>query len=479
MKYVYKKITGLDCSSYLFEKEIFSYKGERSEQSNVKTGKPSSLNEPMTKEEAELFEEESKIIDERQADFAITMRGQIVVTAGTISRIVAEWTGLPLTNFSQDDKDRFRGLGPELASSIIGQPRAVQVISKSLLRYAAGMRNPDRPIGSFLLIGPTGVGKTALTKKIAEYLFGSQKSLIRLDMSEYMEKHTVSRLIGSPPGYVGYEEGGQLTDAVLTNPYSIVLFDEMEKAHPDVFNLLLQILDDGILSDSNGRVVSFANTIIFLTSNMGADTILTFCDNHPSRSDEDESELKKELMPILETRFRPEFLNRLDEIVVFYPLNQEAINDIAFIMLQNVDDRLAEKGYSFLITSRLLSIIRREGFNPAYGARPLRRTITKWVEDPISETLLVGSPKLESGCTILVDVDNARDPKATQVVILNPNDVKFIRDPNVLENIKRIKKEREEKKAKAKVETETETEKKPKADKKSLSKPSKKTGPNY
>jgi ATP-dependent Clp protease ATP-binding subunit ClpC len=301
------------------------------------------------------------------------------------------------------------------------------------------MRNPDRPIGSFLLIGPTGVGKTALTKKMAEYLFGSQKSLIRLDMSEYMEKHTVSRLIGSPPGYVGYEEGGQLTDAVLTKPYSIVLFDEMEKAHPDVFNLLLQILDDGILSDSNGRLVSFANTIIFLTSNMGAETILTFCDSHPSRTDEDENELKKELLPILETRFRPEFLNRLDEIVVFYPLNQDDINDIAFLMLQDVDDRLAEKGYSFLMTSRLLRLIRREGFNPAYGARPLRRTITKWIEDPISETILRGHPKLSSGCTILVDLDNPRSPKSSLVLVLDPNEVEVLRNP---ENI--IKSSRKE-----------------------------------
>jgi ATP-dependent Clp protease ATP-binding subunit ClpC len=410
--------------------KIFSYEKEWGNESNLDIdNEDSMMSERKNNAIDDSIEKESKKNDVMKADYAITMTGQIVVTAGTVARVVAEWTGLPLTNFSQDDKDRFRGLGPELSGSIIGQPRAIKVIAKSLLRYAAGMRNPDRPIGSFLLIGPTGVGKTALTKKMAEYLFGSQKSLIRLDMSEYMEKHTVSRLIGSPPGYVGYEEGGQLTDAVLTKPYSIVLFDEMEKAHPDVFNLLLQILDDGILSDSNGRLVSFANTIIFLTSNMGAETILTFCDSHPARTDEDESELKKELMPILETRFRPEFLNRLDEIVVFYPLNQDDINDIAFLMLQDVDDRLAEKGYSFLITSRLLNLIRREGFNPAYGARPLRRTITKWVEDPISETLLRGHPKLESGCTILVDLDNPQSPKASQVLVLSPDDVQVLRDP--------------------------------------------------
>jgi ATP-dependent Clp protease ATP-binding subunit ClpC len=427
MKYSYKKIMQIEALYNQVQLETFSYSQEWQEESNKKEEKSKTTN--SEKEDKNLTKDPSDKNDVMKADFAITMTGQIVVTAGTVARVVAEWTGLPLTNFSQDEKVRFRGLGPELTGSIIGQPRAIQVISKSLLRYAAGMRNPDRPIGSFLLIGPTGVGKTELTKKIAEYLFGSQRSLIRLDMSEYMEKHTVSRLIGSPPGYVGYEEGGQLTDAVLTKPYSIVLFDEMEKAHPDVFNLLLQILDDGILSDSNGRIVSFANTIIFLTSNMGADTILTFCDNHPSRTDANETQLKKELMPILETRFRPEFLNRLDEIVVFYPLNQNSINDIAFLMLQDVDDRLAEKGYSFLITSRLLNLIRREGFNPAYGARPLRRTITKWVEDPISETLLLDHPKLESGCTLLVDLDNPQSPKASQVLVLNPDDVQALRNP--------------------------------------------------
>jgi len=407
-------------------KEIFSYDKEWEEDVSLETFDE---NDQENKNDKILEDDKSKKTDVMNADFAITMTGQVVVTAGTVARVIAEWTGLPLTNFSQDDKDRFRGLEKVLSGSIIGQPRAIKVIAKSLLRYAAGMRNPDRPIGSFLLIGPTGVGKTELTKKMAEYLFGSQKSLIRLDMSEYMEKHTVSRLIGSPPGYVGYEEGGQLTDAVLTTPYSIVLFDEMEKAHPDVFNLLLQILDDGILSDSNGRVVSFANTIIFLTSNMGAETILNFCDSHPSRTEDDESELKKELMPILETRFRPEFLNRLDEIVVFYPLTQDEINDIAFLMLQDVDDRLAEKGYSFLITSRLLKVIRREGFNPAYGARPLRRTITKWIEDPISETLLRGDRKLKSGCTLLVDVDKPKSPTSSLVLVLNPKDVEYLRDP--------------------------------------------------
>jgi len=292
MKNFINEIIPQPCSFSQSESFFYDSEWKDSETDNKKT---TTGLESDSKIKETSQDEKSKKNDVMNADYAITMTGQIVVTAGTVARVIAEWTGLPLTNFSQDDKDRFRGLEKELSGSIIGQPRAIKVIAKSLLRYAAGMRNPDRPIGSFLLIGPTGVGKTALTKKMAEYLFGSQKSLIRLDMSEYMEKHTVSRLIGSPPGYVGYEEGGQLTDAVLTTPYSIVLFDEMEKAHPDVFNLLLQILDDGILSDSNGRVVSFANTIIFLTSNMGAETILNFCDSHPSRTEEEENELKKNL----------------------------------------------------------------------------------------------------------------------------------------------------------------------------------------
>ena len=434
MKNVTNKIMPLNLEEINHHQEIFSYDKEWSENevSDKKASKASISDQEVPGEFGpNPPKEEDQIKGEAalECDYAMTMTGQIVVTPGTVKRVIAEWTGLPLTNLGKDEKARFRGLEKILSGSIIGQPRAITVVAKSLLRYAAGMRNPDRPIGSFLLIGPTGVGKTELTKKMAEYLFGSQKSLIRLDMSEYMEKHTVSRLIGSPPGYVGYEEGGQLTDAVLTTPYSIVLFDEMEKAHPDVFNLLLQILDDGILSDSNGRVVSFANTIIFLTSNMGADTILKFCESNPLRTEENEDKLKKELLPILETRFRPEFLNRLDEIVVFYPLTRNEINDIAYLMLQEVDDRLAAKGHNFLITSRLLSVIRREGYDPAYGARPLRRTITKWVEDPISEALLLDHPKLKEGCTILLDVDNAKSPKKGLAILLNQANLEYLLDP--------------------------------------------------
>jgi ATP-dependent Clp protease ATP-binding subunit ClpC len=320
---------------------------------------------------------------------------------------------------TRDQAERFLHLEQDIGNHIIGQDRALAVVAKSLRRYAAGLRNPKRPIGSFLLCGPTGVGKTELTKQLAENLFGSQKALIRLDMSEYMEKHTVARLIGSPPGYVGFEEGGQLTDAVRSRPYCIVLFDEIEKAHPDVYNVLLQILDDGILSDSTGRTVSFQNTLIILTSNLGSQTILEFCAQKPTRTPDEESMLKKLVTQTLGSKFRPEFLNRLDDIVIFHPLSRDHISAIAFLLLDEVDERLARKGFHLLVTSRLLTTIRQEGFNSMYGARPLRRAISKWVEDPISEKLLHVEDEIEFGSSLLVDVEGS-DPGIPQVLVLPP-----------------------------------------------------------
>lgn len=345
--------------------------------------------------------------------------GKVVVTASHVAEVVALWTGLPVTNMTRDQAERFLNLEQDLANHIIGQDRAISVVSKSLRRYAAGLRNPKRPIGSFFLCGPTGVGKTELTKQLAESLFGSQKALIRFDMSEYMEKHTVARLIGSPPGYVGYEEGGQLTEAVRRRPYSIVLFDEIEKAHPDIYNILLQILDDGIVTDSSGDTVSFQNTLIMLTSNLGSQTILEFCAQHQSRTTEDESALKKLVSQTLSAKFRPEFLNRLDDIVIFQPLSRDHISAISFLLLDEVDERLARKGFHLLLTSRLLGKIRQEGFNALYGARPLRRAISKWVEDPIAEKLLHLDEKIETGSSILVDVD-AIKPKSPHVIVLPP-----------------------------------------------------------
>nr|YP_010478801.1 ATP dependent Clp protease ATP binding subunit clpA-like protein subunit B [Neustupella aerophytica]YP_010478879.1 ATP dependent Clp protease ATP binding subunit clpA-like protein subunit B [Neustupella aerophytica]UVI61106.1 ATP dependent Clp protease ATP binding subunit clpA-like protein subunit B [Neustupella aerophytica]UVI61184.1 ATP dependent Clp protease ATP binding subunit clpA-like protein subunit B [Neustupella aerophytica] len=352
-------------------------------------------------------------------DVIYTVGGKLVVKASDVAEVVALWTGLPATNLTRDQAERFLHLEKDLGNRIIGQDHAIAVVAKSLRRYAAGLRNPKRPIGSFLLCGPTGVGKTELTKQLAEYLFGSQKALIRLDMSEYMEKHTVARLIGSPPGYVGFEEGGQLTDAVRSRPYSIVLFDEIEKAHPDVYNVLLQILDDGILSDSTGRTVSFQNTLIILTSNLGSQTILEFCAQKPTRTPEEEVMLKKLVTQTLGSKFRPEFLNRLDDIVIFHPLSRDHISTIAFILLDEIDERLERKGFHLLVTGRLLTTVRQEGFNSMYGARPLRRAISKWVEDPIAEKLLHVENEIEFGSSFLVDLEDS-DPGIPQVLVLPP-----------------------------------------------------------
>nr|YP_010478735.1 ATP dependent Clp protease ATP binding subunit clpA-like protein subunit B [Eustigmatophyceae sp. WTwin 8/9 T-6m6.8]UVI61040.1 ATP dependent Clp protease ATP binding subunit clpA-like protein subunit B [Eustigmatophyceae sp. WTwin 8/9 T-6m6.8] len=358
-------------------------------------------------------------ITNEEDDLIYTVGGKLVVTASDVAEVVALWTGLPVTNLTRDQAERFLHLEQDLGNHIIGQDHALAVVAKSLRRYAAGLRNPKRPIGSFLLCGPTGVGKTELTKQLAENLFGSQKALVRLDMSEYMEKHTVARLIGSPPGYVGFEEGGQLTDAVRSRPYCIVLFDEIEKAHPDVYNILLQILDDGILSDSTGRTVSFQNTLIMLTSNLGSQTILEFCAQKPTRTPEEEGMLKKLVTQTLGSKFRPEFLNRLDDIVVFHPLSRDHINAITFLLLDEVDERLARKGFHLLVTSRLLTTVRQEGFNSMYGARPLRRAISKWVEDPISEKLLHLQDKIEFGSSLLVDIEGS-EPATPQVLVLPP-----------------------------------------------------------
>lgn len=358
-------------------------------------------------------------ITNEEDDLIYTVGGKLVVTASDVAEVVALWTGLPVTNLTRDQAERFLHLEQDLGNHIIGQDHALAVVAKSLRRYAAGLRNPKRPIGSFLLCGPTGVGKTELTKQLAENLFGSQKALVRLDMSEYMEKHTVARLIGSPPGYVGFEEGGQLTDAVRSRPYCIVLFDEIEKAHPDVYNILLQILDDGILSDSTGRTVSFQNTLIMLTSNLGSQTILEFCAQKPTRTPEEEGMLKKLVTQTLGSKFRPEFLNRLDDIVIFHPLSRDHINTITFLLLDEVDERLARKGFHLLVTSRLLTTVRHEGFNAMYGARPLRRAISKWVEDPISEKLLHLQDKIEFGSSLLVDIEGS-EPVTPQVLVLPP-----------------------------------------------------------
>lgn len=287
---------------------------------------------------------------------------------------------------------------------IVGQDEAVKSISQAIRRARAGLKDPNKPIGSFLFLGPTGVGKTELARALAEYLFNDEDALIRIDMSEFMEKHTVSRLIGAPPGYVGYEEGGQLTEAVRRRPYSVILLDEIEKAHPDVFNILLQILDDGRLTDGQGRTVDFKNTVIIMTSNIGADLIV-----EKLKGGEDPkvyNEIKAELMKQLNYYFKPEFLNRIDEVIVFHSLVQEQIKQIVDLMLSKVYHQIKAQGMNMEVTEEVKDILAKEGYDPTLGARPLRRTIQRLIENPLSELLLRGDFK--EGDTILITAENGK-----------------------------------------------------------------------
>ncbi len=318
------------------------------------------------------------------------------VTAEDIAKTVSDWSGIPVSELSKEESDRLLALEDELHSRVIGQDEAVVSVARAVRRSRAGLKDPNRPIGSFIFLGPTGVGKTELTKALAHSMFGDDNAMLRLDMSEYMEKHTVAKLIGSPPGYVGYDEGGQLTERVRRKPYSVILFDEIEKAHPDVFNMLLQILEDGRLTDSQGRTVSFRNTIIIMTSNVGArlitsdSTSLGFTPDSKSVSDD---KLRETVMSELKKVFRPEFLNRVDDIIVFKKLKSEEIEQIATLMLSTLSDRLEALGTKLQVTPAAVSQIAKEGFDDAYGARPLRRAITTKIEDPLSEKLLRGDLK--------------------------------------------------------------------------------------
>ncbi|MDD6308730.1 MAG: ATP-dependent Clp protease ATP-binding subunit [Clostridia bacterium] len=327
-----------------------------------------------------------------------------------IAAIVADWTGIPVKKLAEDEGERLRNMEDILHKRVIGQREAVSAAARAIRRGRVGLKDPKRPIGSFLFLGPTGVGKTELSKAIAESIFGDEDAIIRVDMSEYMEKHTVSRMVGSPPGYVGYDEGGQLTEKVRRKPYSVVLFDEIEKAHPDVFNILLQILEDGILTDAQGRRVDFRNTIIIMTSNVGARRI-TEQKHLGFGGDEEEAkktyeDIKGNVMGELKHSFRPEFLNRIDEIIVFHPLVEEEIKQIARLMLQTLKDRLLQNNITASFTDEAIAALAKEGYDPVYGARPLRRAIQSKLEDLFAEELLDG--RISQGDTVSVDyVDNA------------------------------------------------------------------------
>ena len=330
-----------------------------------------------------------------------------VVTEEDIAQIVAAWTSIPVNKLTKSESEKLLQMEETLHSRIIGQDEAVVAVSRAIRRARVGLKNPNRPIASFIFSGPTGVGKTELTKALATYFFGSEEAMVRLDMSEYMERHTVSKLIGSPPGYVGYNEGGQLTEAVRRRPYTVVLFDEVEKAHPDVFNLMLQIFEDGRLTDSKGRIIDFKNTLLIMTSNIGSKVIEKGGGGLGFELSEDQSSshynrIKSLVNEELKQYFRPEFLNRLDEIIVFRQLTKDEVGQIAEIMLKEVFERVSMKGIQLAVTDRFKTRLIDEGYNPAYGARPLRRAVMRLLEDSLAEEVL--SEKIVAGDTAVVDV---------------------------------------------------------------------------
>lgn len=324
------------------------------------------------------------------------------VTEEDVATVVSQWTGVPLQQLEKKESDRLLGLEEILHQRVVGQEEAVQAVSRAIRRARSGLKDPQRPIGSFMFLGPTGVGKTELAKALAAAMFGSEESLVRVDMSEFMEKFSTSRLVGSPPGYVGYEEGGQLTEKIRQKPYSVILLDEIEKAHPDVFNILLQVLDDGHLTDSKGRKVDFRNTILIMTSNIGATALREEKNVGFNVKDisQDHAAMQKRILEELKKAFRPEFLNRVDETVVFHPLQQKEIHEIVKIMSRSITERLAEQDIKVKITPAAIDAIGKVGFDPEYGARPIRRALQKEVEDRLSEALLSGQIHLGDQVTI-------------------------------------------------------------------------------
>lgn len=332
------------------------------------------------------------------------------MTVNDIAEVVSMWTGIPVAKLEQEESTKLLNLEEELHKRVVGQSEAVEAISRAIRRARAGLKDPKRPIGSFIFLGPTGVGKTELARALAEVMFGEEDAMIRVDMSEYMEKHSTSRLVGSPPGYVGFDEGGQLTEKVRRKPYSVILLDEIEKAHPDVFNILLQVLDDGRLTDSKGRVVDFRNTVVIMTSNIGAEALkyrksLGFGAQEKKQSQENS---KQVMLEELKKAFRPEFLNRVDEMIVFHALEKKELNEIVEKMAAQLTKRLKEQNIELELTEAALDRIANEGYDPEYGARPLRRAIQKNVEDRLSEEILKG--------TVLTD----------QVVVFDVQDGDFV-----------------------------------------------------
>ncbi len=363
----------------------------------VEKDKAEAIRSQKFEKAAELRDKQNELAEKKEKEEEKwkykNTKTMITITEDSIAKIISNSTGIPVDKINRNENERLKNLEKRLHERVIGQNEAIEAVAKAIRRGRVGLKNPNRPIGSFLFLGPTGVGKTELSKAVAECLFGAEKDLIRMDMSEYMESHSVSKLIGSPPGYVGFEEGGQLTEKIRRKPYSVILFDEVEKAHPDVMNILLQILDDGRLTDSNGRTVDFKNTVIIMTSNIGARLItdkknLGFGNSKNEDAQKEYENTKKDVMDELKREFRPEFINRIDEIIVFHKLDNDEIKQIIELMLKQIENRLKEQKINVNIDESVKELIAKQGINKSFGARPLRRTIQRLVEDSLADAIL-------------------------------------------------------------------------------------------
>ena len=351
------------------------------------------------------IKEAERTIQDAQAKLSVAQKGAAMikeeVDADDIAEVVSRWTGIPVARMLQSDREKLMSLESELAKRVVGQEEAIAVVSDAVRRSRAGLQDPKRPIGSFIFLGSTGVGKTELAKALAEFLFDDESMMTRIDMSEYQERHSVSRLVGAPPGYVGYDEGGQLTEAIRRKPYSVVLLDEIEKAHPDVFNILLQLLDDGRLTDNKGRTVDCKNTIVIMTSNLGSDIIArTIGEEADAQAYE---ETKREVLALLRQTIRPEFLNRVDDVVVFSPLTKQQIKEIVTMQLARLQATLAKQDVQLKVGERAVEWLAEKGYDPAYGARPVKRTIQRELVNPLSKAIIAGEVTAQS--VIHVDYD--------------------------------------------------------------------------
>ena len=378
-----------------FEADKAEREGDYGKVAEIRYGKLQALNDEI--------EETKQRLHEMQGDKAMIKEE---VDAEDIADVVSRWTGIPVSKMLQSEKDKLLHLEDELHLRVIGQNEAIEAVSDAVRRSRAGLQDPKRPIGSFLFLGTTGVGKTELAKALAEFLFDDETMMTRIDMSEYQEKHSVSRLVGAPPGYVGYDEGGQLTEAVRRKPYSVILFDEIEKAHPDVFNILLQVLDDGRLTDNKGRTVNFKNTIIIMTSNMGSGYIQSQMEKlSHSNKDVVVAETKKEVMNMLKKNIRPEFLNRIDETIMFLPLTEKEIKQIVVLQIKSLQKMLSANGVNLLLTDTAIEFLANTGYEPEFGARPVKRAIQHYLLNDLSKKLL--AQEIDRSQSIIVDANSS------------------------------------------------------------------------